>query len=75
MLARRREHLASEDLGLNRGDERETEVRRARVAGRNSTKGETFVHEVTPQMFEIFEGLYEAPSPAELEGARVSVTD
>jgi predicted kinase len=51
------------------------EVRRARVAGRNTAKGETFVHEVTPQMFELLEGLYEAPAPAELEGALVSVTD
>ena len=47
----------------------------ARVARRNTAKGETFVHEVTPQMFELFEGLYEAPAPAELEGALVSVTD
>jgi predicted kinase len=51
------------------------EVRRARVAGRNTAKGETFVHEVTPQMFELLEGLYEAPAPAELEGVLVSVTD
>lgn len=50
------------------------DVRRARVAGRNTAKGETFVHEVTPQMFEILEGLYEAPAPAELEGVLVSVT-
>ena len=50
-------------------------VRRARVAGRNAAKGETFVHEVTPQMFELLEGLYEAPAPAELEGTLVSVTD
>ena len=51
------------------------EVRRARVAGRNTAKGETFVHEVTPQMFELLEGFYEAPAPAELEGVLVSVTD
>jgi predicted kinase len=51
------------------------EVRRARVARRNATKGETFVHEVTPEMFALIEGLYEAPAPAELEGALVSVTD
>ena len=51
------------------------DVRRARVAGRNTAKGETFVHEVTPQMFELLEGLYEAPAPAELEGVLVSVTD
>lgn len=50
------------------------EVRRARVAGRNITKGETFVHEVPPQMFELLEGRYEAPAAAELEGTLVSVT-
>jgi predicted kinase len=50
-------------------------VRRARVAGRNTSKGETFVREVTPEMFELIEGLYEAPAPAELEGAVLSVTD
>ena len=50
------------------------EVRRARVAGRNTDKGETFVHGVRPQMFELLEGLYEAPAPAELEGALVRVT-
>ncbi len=51
------------------------EVRRARVAGRNETKGETFAREVPPEMFDMIEGLYEAPAPAELEGALVSVTD
>jgi predicted kinase len=45
------------------------EVRRARVAARNDTKGETFVREVPPEMFDLFEALYEAPAPAELEGA------
>jgi predicted kinase len=50
-------------------------VRRARVAGRNETKGETFVHEVSPEMFEMFEAIYEAPAPAELEGAVLSVSD
>src|SRR4051812_7984656 len=33
-------------------------VRRARVAGRNATQGETFVAEVTPEMFDVLEGLY-----------------
>jgi predicted kinase len=47
------------------------EVRRARVAGRNTAKGETFVREVPPEMFELFERLYEPPEPAELEGAIV----
>ncbi len=51
------------------------DVRRARVAGRNTARGETFVHEVTPEMFELLEGLYEAPAPAELEGAVMGVTD
>jgi predicted kinase len=48
------------------------EVRRARVADRNAAKGQTFVREVTPEMFELLEGLYEAPAPAELEGAVLS---
>ena len=51
------------------------DVRRARVAGRNTTKGETFVREVPPQMFDMIEGVYEAPTPAELEGAVLSVSD
>lgn len=51
------------------------EVRRARVAGRNTTKGETFVMEVTPEMFDLIEGVYEAPAPAELEGAVLYVSD
>lgn len=51
------------------------EVRRARVAARNEAKGETFVREVPPEMFEMIEAIYEAPSPAELEGAVLSVTD
>jgi predicted kinase len=50
-------------------------VRRARVAGRNEAKGETFVHEVSPEMFEMLEAIYEAPAPAELEGAVLSVSD
>ncbi|HEY0437549.1 MAG TPA: ATP-binding protein [Phenylobacterium sp.] len=49
-------------------------VRRARVADRNDTKGETFVREVPPQMFDMIEAMYEAPAPAELEGAVLSVT-
>ena len=51
------------------------EVRRARVAGRNAAKGETFVMEVTPAMFEMLEAIYEPPAPAELEGAVLSVSD
>ena len=49
-------------------------VRRARVAARNDTKGETFAREVPSEMFDMFESLYEAPAPAELEGAVLSVT-
>jgi predicted kinase len=51
------------------------EVRRARVAGRNETKGETFAAEVPPEMFDMFEAIYEAPASAELEGAVLSVND
>jgi predicted kinase len=51
------------------------EVRRARVADRNAAKGETFVMEVTPEMFERLEALYEPPAPAELEGAVLSSDD
>ena len=50
-------------------------VRRARVAGRNETKGETFAREVPPEMFDMFEAIYEAPAPAELEGAVLSASD
>ena len=50
-------------------------VRRARVAGRNAAKGETFVMEVTPEMFEMLEAIYEPPAPAELEGAVLNVSD
>ena len=49
------------------------EVRRARVAARNTAKGETFVMEVTPEMFEMLEAIYEPPLTAELEGAALSV--
>ncbi len=49
-------------------------VRRSRIAARNNTKGQTFAAEVTPEMFELLEGVYEAPTPAELEGAAVNMT-
>jgi predicted kinase len=49
-------------------------VRRTRVAARNEAKGDTFAREVPPEMFDMFEALYEAPAPAELEGAVLSVT-
>src|SRR4051794_3565280 len=45
------------------------EVRRARIAGRNETKGETFAKEVSREMFDMLESHYEAPPPTELEGA------
>ena len=51
------------------------EVRRARVAGRNTVRGEGFAIEVTPEMFEFIEGVYEPPEPAELEGAVVGASD
>ena len=50
-------------------------VRRARVEGRNAAKGETFVHDVTPEMFAMLEAVYEPPAPAELEGAVLSLSD
>ncbi|MDB5475527.1 MAG: hypothetical protein JWP49_1038 [Phenylobacterium sp.] len=51
------------------------EVRRARVAGRNTIKGETFAIDVSPEMFDFIEGVYEAPEPGELAGAIVSSSD
>jgi predicted kinase len=51
------------------------DVRRARVAGRNETKGETFVREVPPEMFDMLEAIYEAPAARELEGAVLSDND
>ncbi len=50
------------------------QVRRARVADRNASKGATFVMEVTPEMFAMLEGIYDPPLPAELEGAVLSVS-
>jgi len=50
-------------------------VRRARVEGRNQIKGETFAIDVSPDMFDFIEGVYEAPEPGELEGAIVSLSD
>ena len=50
------------------------EVRRARVAVRNEAKGETFAREVPPEMFDMFEANYEAPTAAELEGAVLIVS-
>jgi predicted kinase len=50
------------------------EVRRARVAGRNEVRGESFAIEVTPELFEFIEGVYEPPEPAELAGAVISTS-
>jgi predicted kinase len=49
-----------------------TEVRRARVAERNVIRGENFAIEVTQDMFEFIEGVFEPPEPAELAGAIIS---
>ncbi|WP_395671594.1 AAA family ATPase [Phenylobacterium sp.] len=48
------------------------EARRARVAERNVIRGENFAIEVTPDMFDFIEGVFEPPEPAELAGAIVS---
>ena len=51
------------------------EVRRERVAGRNVVRGENFAIEVSPDMFDFIEGVYEPPEPDELAGAVISVSD
>jgi predicted kinase len=51
------------------------EVRRARVLDRNVVRGESFAIEVTPDLFEFIEGVYEPPEPGELAGAIMSVSD
>lgn len=48
------------------------EARRARVAERTQVHGKSFALQVTPDMFEFVEGVFEAPSPEELTGAIVS---
>jgi len=48
------------------------EARRARVSERNVVRGENFAIEVTPELFDFIEGVYEAPDPDELEGAVIS---
>jgi predicted kinase len=52
-----------------------TEIRRARVLDRNVVRGEGFAIDVTPDMFDFIEGVYEAPEPAELAGAVISRSD
>ena len=46
--------------------------RRARVMARNEVRGETFAIDVTPEMFDFMEGVYEAPDPDELNGCLIS---
>ncbi|WP_293907735.1 ATP-binding protein [Phenylobacterium sp.] len=48
------------------------EARRARVAERNVVKGENFAIEVTPELFDFIEGVFEPPEPSELQGAIIS---
>ena len=48
------------------------EVRRARVVERTQVHGQSLKLEVTPDMFEFVEGVFEPPGPEELEGALVS---
>jgi len=47
-------------------------ARRARVAERTQVHGKSFALQVTPDMFEFVEGVFEAPTPEELAGAVVS---
>jgi len=44
------------------------EVRRERVSSRNLVRGESFAIEVTPEMFDFIEGVFEVPDEAELQG-------
>ena len=48
------------------------DARRARVAERNVVRGENFAIEVSPEMFDFIEGVFEPPEPGELAGAIVS---
>ena len=48
------------------------EARRARVSERNVVRGENFAIEVTPELFDFIEGVYEPPDPEELAGAVIS---
>ena len=51
------------------------EARRARVAERTQVHGQSFALQVTPDMFEFVEGVFEAPDAEELAGAIVSESD
>lgn len=53
----------------------EPDVRRHRVASRNIQQGETYAFEVTPQLFDFAESVFEAPAARELAGANVVSTD
>ncbi|MFZ3005887.1 MAG: ATP-binding protein [Phenylobacterium sp.] len=48
------------------------DVRRARVLERNEVRGETFSIDVSPDMFDFIEGVFEAPDADELTGAIIS---
>lgn len=48
------------------------DVRRARVLERNEVRGETFSIDVSPDMFDFIEGVFEAPDADELKGAIIS---
>jgi predicted kinase len=50
-------------------------VRRARVAERTQVHGKSFALQVTPDMFEFVEGVFEAPDEVELNGAVVSESE
>ena len=50
------------------------EARRARVAERNTVRGENFAIEVTPELFDFIEGVFEPPTPEELVGCEVAET-
>jgi predicted kinase len=51
------------------------EIRRARVAERTQVHGQAFALQVTPDMFEFVEGVFEGPDAEELAGAVVSESD
>lgn len=50
-------------------------TRRARVAERTQAHGESFALQVTPDMFEFVEGVFEAPSEDELKGVIISESE
>lgn len=71
--ARVREIAAAADLPLQfHFVTASPEARRARVAERNIVRGDNFAIEVTPELFDFIEGVYEAPEREELAGAVIS---